>query len=275
MQSSKFWLLTNEGYLLRACLQNALLGLRKDACIDEGGFCLRFFNYSIGLERLLKVILILDHYHQSKGQFPSNATLKSFGHDLVKLHATCLGLLSTYGVTAPPASTPDDIDKALLQFLADFARSNRYYNLDALAGSTASANPLAQIEGILERIYENDVSPLRRVSGKDQTEALIEQVDGHVYAMPIKSLGGSPSSWQERTMQQNRIILSLPELWWRLIKLLLPFREFLIEVIPAIHKRAQERGAAWDVPHMDEFLYFISENRSVNEESEDEEEEVN
>ena len=274
MQTQRFWLLTYEGCLLEACLKDALAGLRKDTEITEGGFYRRFFNYSTGLERLLKVILILDYYDQNGGEFPSDDKLKAYGHDLIKLHAKCMELLSTYHVTQPPVSVPDVIDKTLLQFLADFARRSRYYNLDALTNSATTPNPLKQIEAILERIFTTDVPKLRRVSTQDQSEALIETIGANVYAMPIKSLGGDPSSWMERTRQQGRIGQCLPELWWRLIRMLLPFREFLIEVIPEIHRRAQERGADWDVPYMYEFLQFICEDRSAVEEEEDDEEKV-
>ncbi len=52
-----FTLLQNEDYLLQVCFKSSLCGLRSAPSGEPGPFCFAFFNYAIGLERLLKVIL--------------------------------------------------------------------------------------------------------------------------------------------------------------------------------------------------------------------------
>ena len=54
-------LLQNEGHLLHGCIWSALSALKRSNSAERGPLYAALFTYSIGLERLLKVSLILDH----------------------------------------------------------------------------------------------------------------------------------------------------------------------------------------------------------------------
>lgn len=72
---------------MQGCLKSALWTLKTANLGEPGPLYVMLFNYSIGLERLLKLIFVLDYSCNSNGAFPSSNTLKNeFGHDLVKLH---------------------------------------------------------------------------------------------------------------------------------------------------------------------------------------------
>ena len=55
---SYIWL-EQEGYLISSCLSMGLTELRKADVYNKGAFYSSFFNLSVGLERLLKSIIIL------------------------------------------------------------------------------------------------------------------------------------------------------------------------------------------------------------------------
>jgi len=82
MYSRTYLLLQNEGHLLQGCLQSALTALKRSSSVERGALYVALFNYSIGLERLLKLSLLLDHCVTNKGAFPTHAQIKSFGHDV-------------------------------------------------------------------------------------------------------------------------------------------------------------------------------------------------
>jgi hypothetical protein len=58
---NSFLLLQQEGYLIRTSLAQGLTLLRSANLGETGHYYGAFFGLSIALERLLKVIIILDH----------------------------------------------------------------------------------------------------------------------------------------------------------------------------------------------------------------------
>lgn len=116
------------------------------------------------MERALKVAFVLDHYLANSLTFPSNSILKGFGHDLVRLYSRANDILQADRVQLPPEVALDRLDLEILDFLAEFARSSRYYNLDELTGSAPTANPLVRWQTILEVIYAQDIPALKRIS---------------------------------------------------------------------------------------------------------------
>jgi hypothetical protein len=78
-------LLTLEGHLFHASLTNGLTALRAASIHQKGTFYAAFFNLSIGLERLMKVVLVIDHMARNSMNPPSDRVLRQHGHDLVML----------------------------------------------------------------------------------------------------------------------------------------------------------------------------------------------
>src|SRR5205807_1919412 len=100
---------------------------------ERGPFYVAFFNYATGLERLLKIIVLLDHLHQH-GKFLNNSELKRHGHNVELLYERAKKLFGRYGVEWKVGYEPDGINRSLLSFFSDFANGSRYFNLDTLAG---------------------------------------------------------------------------------------------------------------------------------------------
>jgi hypothetical protein len=156
-----FTLLQNEGYLMQGCFKSSLSGLLQAQSAQPGPFYSAFFNYAIGLERLLKVLLMLDRWHADR-EFPENSELKKFGgksgHNLAILHQSVLTLFPKYHVEWQKTWDLDQINKDLLDFLADFANGSRYFNLDQLGGSTNqhAENPIYRWQRLFYRAYAQD-----------------------------------------------------------------------------------------------------------------------
>jgi hypothetical protein len=79
----------------------------------------------LGLERLLKLILIYKYRVENNDTFPDNATLKEYGHDIEKITN-----LVIKGYESKLLFRKDDEPyKSMIKLLSD-AKSTRYYNLD-------------------------------------------------------------------------------------------------------------------------------------------------
>lgn len=60
--------------------------------------------------------------------------------------------------------------------------------------------------------------------------------------------------------------LVLPELRWRLVKLILPIKELLYDLVPRIHAEARGKGLPQEIPFMWEFLNLACRDRTALEE---------
>src|SRR5712691_11621282 len=136
-------------------LSSGLTALRKANYADKGMYVQAFFGLSIGLERLLKLIVLIDFALRNRGTYPGNADLRRFGHDIQLLFAEARTVHNRLPkpegrYEIPVGGLEDDI----IAFLTRFAASTRYYNLDFLAGSTQPAqsmDPIAEWSDTIAR----------------------------------------------------------------------------------------------------------------------------
>jgi len=151
-----------------------------------------FFNLSNGLERLIKLIYLIDHALEHGGTYPSQGQLKSdLGHDLAKLFDKAVAIRarrSDAGATFRFELVDEVLDRRIIGVLADFAeRFGRYYNLDYLVGSTKiGKDPLAawhtQVSDYLAKDYP------KRLRVKDE-----------VWASDVEDMLGGSSSVIQHT----------------------------------------------------------------------------
>ena len=139
-------LLINEGGLSSTCLGQGLTILRKANFVNRWNYYQGFFLLTIGLERLLKLVII-SHYRHTKGRFPEDKFLKNCGHDIGKL----ISMVASYEGCVITIFN-DSITADIASFFTAFAKYSRYYNLDALSVAMAQPDPLVTWKGIQERI---------------------------------------------------------------------------------------------------------------------------
>jgi hypothetical protein len=243
-----FTLLQNEGYLMQGCLKASLSGILAGTNAQPGPLYAAFFNYATGMERLLKILLLLDKWHR-EGQFLTNEELKAKGHKLQNLHQDVLPLFQQYGVTWEASYGPDKINAELLSFLSDFANGSRYYNLNALADGTAQAekNPIYRWQRLFYQSYQQDYP---------NPEPIKSKPDMPEDAMSMSQLSG------------HHIIIAAtrPNLCWRMVQLLVPLKELLIVLREQVHKKDLAKGRphpSQSVPYMEDFLEFVCSDKEA------------
>jgi hypothetical protein len=249
-----FALLQNEGYLMQRCFKSSLRELRLVSSGEPGQFYFVFFNYGIGFERLLKIILMLDQWHKAR-EFPTDGELKKYGgnsgHNLEKLHESVRPLFLEYKIEWKTNWDLDAINKDFIVFLASFANGNRYFNLAQLADYKKhyKENPVWQWEELFYRVYnENCLKDGDRKARKPNPPE--EPGWGHHAVMAGAS----------------------PHVCWRLIQLLIPLQALLIAICEQIHKddfRLDGQDANPSVPYMEAFLDFVCDDKAIILESKD------
>jgi len=268
MNSPTYQLLLNEGHLFQGCFKSSLVALRRDRSADRGRYYAASFHFAIGLERLLKVLVLLDHWKRER-RFPDTQELRQHGgrsgHDIEKLYLTVRDLFVRYGVSCP-GFDPDDLDTRLLGYLSDFAKVSRYFNLDTLVGESRSEDPLARWDALLHEVYERDLPEMQRIHDEDQLDAMAETIEGNVVHMPCESMGGEPQSFRGMVQDHGMIARALPAMCLRLLKLLIPLKELLIEIRVGIHADDDHSQSA-TVPFMEEFLDFVCRDKTIVDEA--------
>ena len=122
MFSATWFLLEQEGLLAQACLCNGLTALRRANLGDKKGlFYSAFFELSIGFERMLKLVLILDHMARNQLAPPDSKAIEDYGHKLRSLLDATRAVCATRGMTALDAFQGDSLPIVILGFLDDFA----------------------------------------------------------------------------------------------------------------------------------------------------------
>jgi hypothetical protein len=145
-----FPILLQEGFLTSTALTMGMTALTSANVGNKGLYYAGFFQCSIGLERLFKLILILDHMARHEMNAPSRITLKSYGHDLVHLLSAIERLATEQERQALSKIQSDSTKTRIIQFFSDFAKTTRYYNFNSLAGHTTSnIDPLEAWKQIL------------------------------------------------------------------------------------------------------------------------------
>lgn len=252
-------LLAQEGYLISSCLATGLNELRKANVHHKGAFYTALFNLSIGLERLMKAVVIIDHMLEHTMKAPTTKVLKTYGHNILDLHRTCVGISARRTTNLNPYSSFDAIDKEMMRSLNDFAQMSRYHNLDSLSSSTGQVDPLQLWDSILLKIIGTDV-PRRHVEKilRDAdvvSIALRDCTQVHMVGLSKEPLTLDKSLSLPRLHEQGTRFAIL-----RLIRILAPIRE-LLKDISQVAFYGQDYTSP-PVPLMGEFLEWIWDDRS-------------
>jgi hypothetical protein len=254
-----YLLLKQEGYLIHSCITQALTALRNARVDDRmGKFYTAFFQLSIGLERLMKTIIVVDHMANHNLVPPTSSTVRNHGHDLTGLFNT-LRAISVASSSHPlDAVKVGSLEHDILTFLSEFARATRYFNLDSLsAPSSTNADPLARWNGIIKRILEEEVPKRQRDRIVRQSQALASVMSRVTFIFA--------HDLEKESLDVERMVL-LCELHdlaarhavYRVFKLLKPLRDLLGEVTDKALDVNQRLSSEPAVPYMREFLDFVS-----------------
>jgi hypothetical protein len=100
----------------------------------KGEYYRAFFELSVGMERLAKLILIVDYALTHQGEMPNEKHVREFGHDLHDLFEEVEKIASLRSLKAEYQRPSDPVATAIIENLNAFAdaRRGRYANFLAL-----------------------------------------------------------------------------------------------------------------------------------------------
>lgn len=252
-----FLLLEQEGFLISACLGAGLTDLRSAHIHNKGAFYSSLFNLSIGIERLLKAIVIIEHIATNNLSVPTKKQLKNYGHNIEELYDQCVKIAKARGVAVPDRNLLNPIQKEIISLLCDFAQTTRYHNLDALNPSHVGRDPLDHWGQIVMAILEKDVSKAQKKKILSQSTLVASAIDDITITI-MHGLDKTPLSTEEA--------LALPGLHGQaakyavlhVVKILAPLRELTAELS---HRAYTFNTPEPVLPQMQEFIQWLWDDR--------------
>lgn len=124
-----------EAALVRHLIGSGVTSLGKANYADkEGEYYTAFFGLSIGLERLAKLILVVNHAILNNGQMPTEQVVRRFGHKLVRLLNTADNISARHSLKLNYPRPTAQISTVIVECLDAFADAGRgrYANFAAL-----------------------------------------------------------------------------------------------------------------------------------------------
>lgn len=158
--------LVTEANFTSDLLESGVTAIGKANYASRGKYFEAFNSLSIGLERIGKICLLLDYYIENNGKFPNDKSMRSFGHDLLKLYQKSLTVVSKNQLKLNYLQDlSDPIHQSILKILSNFSKGDRYSNINIL---TEDGNPSDPIKNWFDEVdcelFEMRVSSKKKKS---------------------------------------------------------------------------------------------------------------
>lgn len=265
MLSESFALFQQEGFLARSSLLAGFNALRK-ANVDDtnkGLFYSAFFELSIGFERLMKLVLVIDHMARNDLCPMTDQELKNkYGHKIESLYKSCVELNERLGKSSDDFYAEGTFEWDIIHFLHEFALSARYYNLSKLTNGQRTNDPLSEWWSLLTRVIHSDVSQKKLEKIQTESLAYCDNFAGNSFTM-MRGLDGQLMTTLDAVMYPQLVEAAAPHMVWQVFKIISPFYFLISDVVEAAHEIEHSKGIDHpNIPYMYEFFPFLLLGRS-------------
>lgn len=255
---ASFMLLQQEGHLISSCLATGLTELRKANVHNKGAFYAALFNLSVGIERLLKATIIIDHMLKNNLSVPTRTQLKAYGHNILELYSSCVAISKTESRQIPSPDALNANAREILLLLNDFAQLTRYHNLDALNSTSSGKDPLVHWNEILLVILSSDVSSKIKAKIAATALAVAGAISGNTITL-IQGLDKQALSTRQALVLPGLHEQAVKHAILYIIKLMSPMRDLISDLS---HKAYTTGVPAPPFPQMQEFLQWLWDDRN-------------
>ncbi len=255
MFKPEFYLFSQECNVAKGALLGGLTAFSNVDLDQPGSLYSAFFQTSIGLERLMKVTVVIDHKIKHDLASPTNEQLKRIGHDLLALYDKCATLAVEQSLDSAQWFGIETVEHDTLAFLSGFAKRSRYYNLDAISGGRTATDPLSQWARLHQRIAETYISYKFREKLNQKAFDFADRIGAHGWE---RWIDGRYVTNVDAIYLHSLFKKANPYCVWTILRLLKPFYKLLDVLSDQVHKIEVEKGINEPtVPYITEFFPFF------------------
>jgi hypothetical protein len=262
MFPASWHLLQQESFLIRSCLLEGFNELIKaDINNNLGSLYTSFFHLSIGIERLLKVIIILDHMRNNSLQPPKATYLKKYSHNILSLIKECDRIRDDIGLSGDILFNQSKIKQDILSHLSNFSMRLRYHNIDALSSKPSGLDPLESWRNIITTVYRNEVPQKRQDRMKNLSSFLDEKLTPMTHILH-HGLAKQELTIQSGILEQETIKESSPRIIWHYVEILNAINLIQFKLADdVLYSGNSTNNDTPTIPFVHEFYEFLAINR--------------
>lgn len=251
----EFHMLSQEGTLAQYSLLAGIEALGKLDYDRTGTFYPAFFQLSIGLERLMKIVVIVDHKSKNSLRNPPGKHVRSLSHDLVAAYELCKKIAQERGCNMAQWYDKDTLEYDVLGHLSTFAEGARYFNLDSFSEKETFSDPIAQWAYIHQKIANEYISGKRQIAINDLA---IKHCDRYQMYGFGRTVTGEYRTQVDCTFIHELCRQANKYCVWTLFRLIAPFHSLLGQISRDIRAIEETKGIdAYTVPDMEDFFPFM------------------
>lgn len=165
MFTPTFNALLREAQFTKEMLGTGATQIRLANYATKGIYFQAFTSLSTGLERIGKLCLMLDHFIETGGKFPTLREMKhQIGHKLELLYERSQDVIQRRSIRLRMTrDLSNPVHLAIMRVLHDFAEGDRYSNIDVLVGGSSLADPVARwFDEVDSPLFDSRVSQKRK-----------------------------------------------------------------------------------------------------------------
>ena len=260
MFSHGFRMMAQEGHLASTSLLAGLEALAKIDYDKPGTVYSMLFQLATGLERIMKIAIILDHKVRNDLASPSDRQLRKLGHSITNLYTALQSAAETYSITDGWFEA-DTRHGNLLVVLSDFARASRYYNIDQLVVGRDNSDPLTRWFVIHMQIAEDAVN-------NDRLNDIMQKARSHCETQGLLGWEMGPKGQYDLTIdvtyQLEMARITRGHCVWAVIEILRPIYLLIDRLTNEVHQLEGHKNIDGPtVPYMTEFFSFCLADKSA------------
>lgn len=237
---NEWYLFAQEASLSHANLLAGFDALRKVNAEQRGNFYSAFFGLSIGLERLFKIVVVLDFKKKHSLENPTDRDLRRLGHCLSKSYQRCKKIGDSYQLPDDFAWSEEDSPGArFLDILSEFASGSRYYNLDQIVGEDHYKEPIKAWIALQTKIGLESLSGKRLEKVNQVALDFCDNMGAHGYT---RSVDGENRHFSEHIFLNKLLIASSGHCVWELLRVIRPLYYVIEELVAEIHSMEMVQG---------------------------------
>ncbi len=214
-----------------------------------------FFELAAGLERMMKLAVVVDYMVHNALKPPTDKEMRGFGHAISDLYARCKEMSDARGLSKYGWADASSVGGRMLAVLSSFAKSARYYNLDQIVGGRSDRDPLSEWFEVQMAVVHSSLSNQTQENLMVRCREFCERwgMLGYEWGPAGRYELTIDVNWQLAVFKRTRA-----HCVWVLIETLRPLYELFVRLTAEIE--AADAAAGLDrpsVPYMEEFFPFL------------------
>lgn len=235
-----FQALIKEATFTKEVLGSGTTQIRKANYASHGVYAQAFAGLSVGLERIGKLCLILDHYLDNGGKFPDFNYLKNqIGHKLELLQSRGEEIAKRRNIKFRFLSALNHpLHSSILRVLHAYADGDRYSNINVLIGAKQQDDPIAAWFELVDMLIFSSLVPEKRKQHIAKNSALGQELMSNALVFHTAETGEAIEQYGEASFRTGMFEAVAPHRQLYVLQII----RYWVELLWELGSQAQSLG---------------------------------